>query len=298
MKSERRNENHNLKSSQELLLIDKQGLLLLTPSNKRDPKPIRKKFAQIHELFELAVVFGIFINNYSDLRTRQEDLADFFLSKIQHWIDEPDIIFVRSVTNSHIWRLLIKEFALKSTLRAIMKPAIVKALEEKSQYFDHFSSSWWNEKDLPSLLSRKITESRELDLQFLDDDELKTLIFADYAEAKRSLNGRNYKATVLLCGSIAEAIFTAIIAKANLPGLTTEKLYKLHFYELIEKAETHGLLTDTGLFKLLHAIREYRNLIHPGATIRKSINLDSNLATIALAVIGRLVKDISRSRHP
>lgn len=293
-----KNREHNKKLSQELLLLDKQGLLLLTPSQPRDKRSIVRRFIRSHDLCELAVVFSLFLKNYPSLRTRQEDMADFLLYKVQHWIYEPDNIFSESVTNGYIWKLLINDIKLRSSLQMIMRPYIVAALEDKSRYFDQFALNWWEDKDFSSILSRKLAEFTQLDLSFLDDDELKALIFSDYAEAKSSLQSRNYKATVLLCGSIAEAILTSVIAKANIPGLSKDVLCSSYaLAKLIEVAKDNRLLKDVNLFSLLDPLRSYRNAIHPGVTIRKSITLDLPTAKIALEVVHLLCKDLMRSKR-
>ncbi len=181
-------------------------------------------------------------------------------------------------------------------MQSVTKPSILRAIEDKSNYFDHFSIKWWNECDFPYLLSRKIEESKELNLAFLDNKDLKRLIIEDYGEARRSLQSKNYKATILLCGSLVEAILTAAIAKAKIPGITSEKLYNdYNLYKLINLAKNQGIITDSNLFSFIDPLRNYRNTIHPGVQVRKSVSLDLSKARIAIETIKLLIKELNKS---
>ncbi len=292
-----KNHDHNLKSSQELLLIDKQGVLYLTPNRTAKKKPTRPRFSRTYDLFGIALVFKDFITNYHSFRLYNEDFADFLLNKIRPWIDEPDIVFGASVSNKYRWELLLEEFGLKARLRFILTQTIINALHEKSQYFDKFAVEWWSQSDFPFLISGEIRESKEIHLGFLENEDLKQLIIEDYAEARRSLQSKNYKATILLCGSIAEAILTAIIDKADLSGITTSKLYSNYdLFKLVDLAKTEGLIRDKTLFPLLEPLRSYRNIIHPGVQVRKSLSPDSSKARIALETVNLLVKDLNRTK--
>lgn len=292
----KKNNNHNLKSSGELLLIDKQGVLYITPLNSKDSERQKKTLSRTHDLYEIANVFSEYLNNYLSFRCQNEDLADFFLYKIRPWINEPEVIFRNSITNKNIWNLLVGEQGLKPLMQSVTKSPILRAIEDKSNYFDLFSIKWWNENDFPYLLSRKIEESKELNLTFLDNEDLERLIIEDYGEARRSLQCKNYKATILLCGSIVEAILTAAIAKAKIPGITSEKLYEVYnLHKLIELAKNESIITDSNIFSFIDPLRNYRNTIHPGVQVRKSVSLDLSKARIAIETIKLLIKELNKS---
>ena len=210
----KKNSEHNLKSYLELYLIDKQGILYLKPIETKSDETIKSKlFYKSNDLYEIAFVFAEYLSNYLSFRAHNEDLADFFLYKIRSWIEEPERVFRHSVVQKNIWKLLIIELGLKESIQAILKPSILNVLENKSGYFDHHLIDWWNEIDFAYLLTKQIEEAKGFRLDFLGNEELKRLIIEDYAEARRSLQGGNYKATILICGSIAEAILTAVIEK-------------------------------------------------------------------------------------
>jgi hypothetical protein len=177
-----------------------------------------------------------------------------------------------------------------------MNQPIQAVLAEKGAYFDKFASDWWDESDFAYLIARRMEESKELHLGFLANEELKRLVLEDFAEARCSFHSRNYKATILLCGSIAEAILTAVIDKARLPGISTQKLYRdFGLSRLIDVAQEHGLIRDKSLLLLLQPLRHYRNIIHPGVQVRKSLSPDSSKARIALEIVNLLVKDLNEA---
>jgi hypothetical protein len=292
-----KNKNHNLKSSQEILLMDKQGLLYVTPLNTKSSNRLSERFWRAHDLFEIALVYDAFLKNYRMLRTTVEDFADFLYYKIQAWIDEHDVIFSNSVTNKHIWKLLVQELGLMASFRMVTNDALLSTVAEKAKYFDQFSDNWWRNKDFIYLLGKTIEESKGIDFSFLENKDLIRLVIEDYSEAKRCFASRNYKATMLLCGSIAEAILTAVVKKAELPGLDIDSLYNnYNLNMLINVARDHDLIVDKNLFSLLDPIRHYRNLIHPGVQIRKSISVDFSRARIALDTIALLIKDIKQTQ--
>jgi hypothetical protein len=50
----------------------------------------------------------------------------------------------------------------------------------------------------------------------------------------------------------------------------------------------------TGVEKLSHSVREYRNLIHPGYELRKALRFDAEEATIAIEVLHILHRELNR----
>ena len=289
-----KNENHNLKYPFDKLLIDKQGILYVKPMDTMAPRSQKSQFSKIQDLYEIAIIYSEFLNNYLSFRIQNEDLADFFLYKIRPWIKDPEVVFKDSLEHKNMWKLLLNEFELKAQMQSILNPALESSIEERSMYFNIFSVDWWNERDLASLLTNKIEESKYLQLQFLGDEDLKRIIIEDYIEARRSLHSNNYKATILLCGSIAEAILATIIDK-KLPN--NYNINTLKFYKMIEITRDEGLVTDKNIINLIDTIRNYRNLIHPGVQIRKSISPDLQKATIALEVINLLIIDLNKTQQ-
>lgn len=60
-------------------------------------------------------------------------------------------------------------------------------------------------------------------------------------------------------------------------------------------AKDHNLIQDENIFSLIDPLRNYRNMIHPGVQLRKSISPDLSKANIALDSINLLISDINKS---
>jgi hypothetical protein len=284
-----------VKSSDELLLVDKQGIFDISADSGGFPdQHLRRRLSRLHDLMEVSLVFTSFLDNFRSLRARQEDLADFLISRISPWITNSDAVLGESVTNRLAWHLLLDEFGLRAKLTAATEGLSV-ALDEKRPYFDQVDDGWWETTELTSILSKQLAALKGLQLGFIDDQELRALVIADYEEARRSLAARNYKSVILLCGSIIEALLTDTLAKVNIPGLTRSKLLKHDLADLIHEAEQQNVINDKMLIMHLQPIRHYRNMIHPGVQVRKSIEPDRSRAQIAMETVNLLIRELKRN---
>jgi hypothetical protein len=277
-----KNKELNTKSS-EKLLIDKQGILYLTPADI--PKVYSRR--QVHDLCEIALVMEAFLNNYSSFRVHNEDFADFILSKIWHWIEQPNAIISRSVSHQHIWNLMVEEF-IKSRRRYLSNGELLSLLGEKSETFDQITGSWWDERDFAHLIAQRVQGSRGLRLDFLESDALVNILLEDYAEARRSFQCKNYKAATMLCGSIMEAILLSTLRKRA-------EVSNQSLFDLINMARKEKLITDDDLVSQLHALRRYRNLIHPAEEERREFRANEHIAAIAIRYIYILVEHLNRN---
>ena len=181
---------------------------------------------------------------------------------------------------------------MQERLRALM----ARRTAPLSGRSDQFASDWWTRTDFGYLLSTTIGEAAGLKWAFLKDTELKRLVIADYQEATRSFLSKNYKATVVLCGSIVEAVLTEVIAKAGIAGVTRQKLYNSDLNELIKLAVDYGFIKDSALQNFLAPLRKYRNLIHPGRALREEIHPDGSMAQIAIEGVKLLVGELNKRK--
>jgi hypothetical protein len=285
----KKNRSHNVKTSEALLLIDKQGILFAGPqSSGRTLSDFRKT----HDLFEIALSIAAFLRNYNRIHLQFQDFAEFLLARIKTWIENPQILFENSVSSSVIWELISNELHLKEQLEHILDSSISSALNEKREYFKKYSSVWWSTSGFPSLITEELLRAKGVNFTFLNDAELSEVIVKDYCEAKRSLQGRNFKACILLCGSIVEAMLTSVLINASLPGLSRDKLLRdYNLGKLIDCAAEKNLIHDRTLLKLLDPLRDYRNLIHPGVQLRRSLRPDESKANISLHIVELMIKE-------
>lgn len=285
----------NVKSTRELLLLDKQGLLFLSA----DTSPIHQRSAQkrlskAFDLMELALVFSSYLDRFRSLRVQQEPLADFLLHKMSPLILNPDAVLAESVTNREMWHLLLKEFGLREKLAMATKDLSASFAQNRS-YLELMVQGWWKRDDLGAILSDRLAQLKGLQLAFIADDDLRNLIAADYEEAGRSLAARNYKSTILLSGSIVEALLTSVLLDSRIPGLSREKLLGSYVLaDLIDAAQKADILSDKILVLHLDSLRHYRNLIHPGVQIRKSVDPNESRARIAFETVNLLIRELNR----
>lgn len=361
-----KNREINLKTSKEKLLIDKQGILHLAPA---EINRLYHSKSLVHDLLEVSLVIEEFLANYHAFRYLQADYSDYLLYKLMPWIDTPDVIFRKSVSNREIWKLLTNELSLKSIKDHAIDEHLRKAVEEKGSLFRIFNDfKWWEESNFPDLLSGKIRESKGIKII---NKDLEQIISHDFDEAKRCLQVKSYKAVVLLCGAIVEAILTSVLDDKKMiclpeadyrtflskypharrvlepiklfldnntlptkyPALNraiatfisgkvyididtltgeqtteldsiahselmrnyqklipTEHLYKMVLANLTDLVNIFSLIKDDNLFHYINPLRNFRNAIHPGVQIRKTISLDHSKASIAIETVNLLLK--------
>jgi hypothetical protein len=131
----------NVKSTAEMTLVDKQGILFLSPNGQAQQASYSRWFSRICDLSEVAHVYKLFLEKYPYIRARNEDFSDFLFAKIRSSIEEPQLGFAASVTNRHLWELWIKELALDAIVRSITSNrAISDTLDVKRSYFDRLTS--------------------------------------------------------------------------------------------------------------------------------------------------------------
>lgn len=142
-----------------------------------------------------------------------------------------------------------------------------------------------------------VTEIRQF--AFIGDDNIRKIIERDYDEIQRAYNSKCWKSVIILCGGAIEAILTDLLISneayakdsKSVPGKSDISRWDLA--ELINVAVELKLVTS-GIEKLSHPIREYRNLVHPGNEIRNNLHFDAEEARISLEVLNIVHRDLSK----
>lgn len=137
----------------------------------------------------------------------------------------------------------------------------------------------------------------------IDNVDLRDILQRDLRECAISLLINQYKACIVICGSIIEAILVDKIegrgiseyAIGTLPNnkLKKKTVRKMDLNELLELARAEKIV-DTEEYHLSNYVRSYRNIIHPYCEVRKNFNVDENTAKLMwsalLAIINELLK--------
>jgi hypothetical protein len=134
-------------------------------------------------------------------------------------------------------------------------------------------------------------ESEEF--SFVRNPTLRDCIETDWSEVWRVRQAKAWKSCLFLCGSILEGMLLDVLtvrvgdAKASYHRLrkrTSPELHRWDLIDLVNVAEDLGILRR-GLLHLSHALREYRNLIHPGRQLRNETEVTEEEAEIAFNVV-------------
>jgi hypothetical protein len=140
-----------------------------------------------------------------------------------------------------------------------------------------------------------VTESREF--PFVHDHRIRVIIERDYGEIQRACIAGCWKSVIILSGGATEAILVDLL-QADSRAPTASKAPKnpdvtrWDLNDLINVGVELKLVTP-GVEKLSHAVREYRNLIHPGNEVRNKLTFNAEEARIAVEVVHMLHRSLS-----
>lgn len=156
--------------------------------------------------------------------------------------------------------------------------------------------------------SFKKREIAEFDFEFVRDKEIKKLLIRDWEEAQIAFKNGLYKATVVLCGTVLEALLVDALScikeevkssyyqqyligknKGNKPL----KIENWRLYQLIEIAKQQGVISSN-VAKFSHIVRDYRNLIHLWAQKREQLQVDSHIASAVVNLLTLAYNDIMK----
>lgn len=132
------------------------------------------------------------------------------------------------------------------------------------------------------------------DFRFIMDERLRALVERDKREMDRCLEHRLCKSTILLAGSIIEAILVDFFLTFSRSGLTPDQVLRANLATLIEWAYQDGLITSRTR-DLSTVIKDYRNLIHPGREYRLKERVDVHTATVAASLVEIVAQEIAEN---
>ncbi len=139
-----------------------------------------------------------------------------------------------------------------------------------------------------------IEEDNALDFSFVKDQRLQNLLNSDWIEATTVFKVGAWKSCVLLCGGVLEGALLSVLKDCEAAACEAYKCLKgrgkalaLEKWDLIDlidvSKELHIIKKGPGY--LGHAIREFRNLIHPGKQLRENIEVTREEASIAISAV-------------
>ena len=148
------------------------------------------------------------------------------------------------------------------------------------------------------------------ELTFIGDQALRAVLRLDISAIERALSNNEWKATIVLAGSVVEALLlwklgsiaptsmlaaekelatTGVLDKKKHPGLNLDE-WSLHAYVAV--TEKLGMLKPDTI-ALAKLTKDFRNLIHPGRAQRLGESCDRGKALTAVAAMVSVVKDLT-----
>jgi hypothetical protein len=146
--------------------------------------------------------------------------------------------------------------------------------------------------------------SEEPGFSFIADPQLRSIIERDYQEIPRCLDARAYKAAIVMCGSVMEALLLDALladeprahqsarALRGSIGKVPRDLGKWTLKRLIAVAQDLETL-PTEIGGMSQALRHYRNLIHPAVEIRKQMTAEKEEAELAQKALDVIIKKLA-----
>lgn len=135
-----------------------------------------------------------------------------------------------------------------------------------------------------------------IEFDFIIDDRFRASIIADYAEYRTSLSGEAWKASLVLVGSIVEALLVDHLAATEYQKRSGTDPLKMQLGQLIAACEKEKVLSSKTA-ALSTVIQGYRNLIHPGRSVRLEESAGKSGAIVAGELLQMIVDELSANKQ-
>lgn len=126
---------------------------------------------------------------------------------------------------------------------------------------------------------------------FITDQAFRRTLEGDYAEMLACIEVEAWKAAHVLAGSIVEALLVEYLLRQNDPDPL-----KMSLAELVETCKAAKVLSARTA-DLSAVIRSYRNLIHPGRSLRLGDHPDRDGAIVARTLVSIIVREVAATQE-
>lgn len=139
---------------------------------------------------------------------------------------------------------------------------------------------------------------------FISNIELRTQLESDWQEANEVHQAKAWKSCVVLCGGILEGMLIDALQNRKEEASRSYKelkqkerppnISRWSLQDMVDVAQDIGIL-GKGSFYLSHAIRQYRNLIHPAKQVAEGIEITEDSANIAISSIRTFIREFEHT---
>jgi RNA binding exosome subunit len=130
---------------------------------------------------------------------------------------------------------------------------------------------------------------------FIIGEDFRGSLERDYDELNLAMQAKIWKAAYVLAGSIIEAILIDYLIASGYQRRPHSDILKMDLAQAITACREENVLSEK-TEHLSHAIRSYRNLIHPGRSIRLGETANENGAKIAQALVEIIIEEIAERK--
>lgn len=294
------------KTAKKKLMLNKQGFLYITATlTNAKEKSQPPDFARTFDLYEIALFFDTFIDQYISLKLQNETFIEAILYKIHPWVEAPEVVF-RSFSYKNIWELLLRAFSLKTRVDYLTKKV-----------------DFEREREFNNEYNRALLKSPEAIKFFRDigdtvksstiENGIKDITLLDLEQAELAYKQGAFKACVVMLGAVLEGLMLGTIQRndvlnklkndpacpkkikglgLNNTNLSAKIANDLGFEDY--KQIIHYLMPDIEKSKI-EGVQLFRNAIHPWKAIQEPQiykSFDQSRAMVHLASLEILAKKI------
>ncbi len=132
-----------------------------------------------------------------------------------------------------------------------------------------------------------------LNFDFISGEDFRISLENDYKELNDAMQVGAWKAVHVLAGSIIEAVLVDYLFAI---GYHKEDPLRVSLERAITICKQEGILSEK-TEHIAHAIQSYRNLIHPGRSIRLGETADESGAKIAQGLVDMVVSQVAANKQ-
>ncbi|HYT42010.1 MAG TPA: hypothetical protein VEP90_06670, partial [Methylomirabilota bacterium] len=130
---------------------------------------------------------------------------------------------------------------------------------------------------------------------FINGEEFRISLERDYQELNSAMQAKAWKTVHVLSGSIIEAILIDYLVTSEYQKKSSSDPLKMTLAQAISACRQENVLSEK-TEHLSHVVRTYRNLIHPGRSVRLGETANEQGAIIAHALIEIIVEEIAANK--